>query len=924
MNTSTELKTEKLEIIFDNRDENINSKLVKYPLYEANFATGLKFIFRRMLASKGMISNDSKQPNWMEQNDDSNMLAFIGGRGAGKTTAMGEFCRILESISGTGAGDNKNSWMNNVLESDDDINKLKNCTVRFHVLKMIDAGLLNDSEDLLELILVSLYQEYTEKLEANRAYSKGYQSLMMEIDKIFEELLAMYSSTRRKNLYNEDYTLATLTRLTGNSALMREKISSLLSKICSIQKEEGCVYEYYVIPIDDLDLNLKHGYEMLEQLQKYFSDEKILILLTMDYEQLCDVCMEHFHNAMEYTDNFVEVNSIRRSQRLATDMMTKVFPLDQRIFLPDAKKQGKQMRVVVAHEPQQTIPVKKYIMERVAEYMRIYYDAKGNKHHFIEPDTVRQLVFYDEFLKSLYHIDFGRMKTWIQIVRMQEGAEKEQCMSFNKKQMMEYEHNHHRFNDDIAKRQAQVMLSISHRQAFKTFLGFDVSRRAMYLEKAEDTGEKIVFTDVPLEERNRYAYSDLIQKMYIWGRTHYDSKPFISCVLSSFTSEMVKEYVNYRYNPDAEKRELSKERLTRFMGRTFGNVWIGNTLSREKKSAENKLADYFYSKDSSEEITLDESMKNWVPTSNISLSNLNEERERGRIGFQEKAALKDSFIYFNLESIKKAIDDAKDKEYSRSGLTYKLRSCIQKWLEEEKIIQILECLDMFLIQVDTSEQVAHKYDSGDICCEEGCPPDFRDTGNGIEYGLKVHFSGDCILDILGFIPKTLDVFERKDLVEQKICDSLADFLSDYMKSSSLAANENTIKKILSDMMLKVSIFAKVESEPVRNEVAFPFYDLDMAYNVIKRYRGKIAEYKSDDLYKYLLHIYDILQKLLKEEAEEYDRSDFHYDEIFQKCAYMEGLRSFQSDTKAQEKISVFLKDAVDWTMDFYGPESPEN
>ena len=43
---------------------------------------------------------------------------------------------------------------------------------------------------------------------------------------------------------------------------------------------------YMVIVLDDLDLNIEHGFDMLKQLQKYFASPPIIITFSADYAQL--------------------------------------------------------------------------------------------------------------------------------------------------------------------------------------------------------------------------------------------------------------------------------------------------------------------------------------------------------------------------------------------------------------------------------------------------------------------------------------------------------------------------------------------------------------------------------------------------------------------------------------------------------------
>ena len=47
---------------------------------------------------------------------------------------------------------------------------------------------------------------------------------------------------------------------------------------------------YLVIPIDDLDMNIKNGYEQLEQIRKYLMIPKVIVLISANYDQLEKIC----------------------------------------------------------------------------------------------------------------------------------------------------------------------------------------------------------------------------------------------------------------------------------------------------------------------------------------------------------------------------------------------------------------------------------------------------------------------------------------------------------------------------------------------------------------------------------------------------------------------------------------------------------
>ena len=78
--------------------------------------------------------------------DSSNIIAFMGNRGSGKTTAINEFSKILCNYY-----KNHDIWNRRL------IYKPIESEYRFHILSPVDASVLEKKEDLMEVILANMY-----------------------------------------------------------------------------------------------------------------------------------------------------------------------------------------------------------------------------------------------------------------------------------------------------------------------------------------------------------------------------------------------------------------------------------------------------------------------------------------------------------------------------------------------------------------------------------------------------------------------------------------------------------------------------------------------------------------------------------------------------------------------------------------------
>lgn len=83
-----------LNIIYEN--EQVDQKQIEYRLYETNFTATLSYIFQDALEREHYKCKYNKM--YSSQEEKINIFPFIGKRGSGKTTALKEFCRILENV----------------------------------------------------------------------------------------------------------------------------------------------------------------------------------------------------------------------------------------------------------------------------------------------------------------------------------------------------------------------------------------------------------------------------------------------------------------------------------------------------------------------------------------------------------------------------------------------------------------------------------------------------------------------------------------------------------------------------------------------------------------------------------------------------------------------------------------------------------
>ena len=871
LGTTRELKilTDNCHIDEKNYDENSG---INYPLYEANYISGMKMIFQKSI----VFENSKKKKEKREIEEISNILSFIGGRGSGKTTAMTEFCSILSQMNNK---DKKKWWMGNTL-NEEERDFLLNKDFYFHVLKPIDASLLNDRDDLFELILANLYREFESEIQ-HKTYgykdTMGVQSILND----FSEIAKLYQNVILHN--SDEVSFISKLQIMKGSQQIKEKIEDLVKNLCFLKNRVD--YEYVVISIDDLDLNLKHGYEMLEQLQKYFSCDKIIILVTLEYEQMKSVCEEYFWKTMPNTSKLY-LDS-QKNKTLANDYMAKVFPVSQRMYMPEMQRISKKSKIRLSDEVFKIVPietdkkkieVKKFVLLKIAEIMGIYYDACGLKRHFMEPETVRSLVFYNRFLESLEEIDYENLKTYRNVKYLGENEHER-----NKEILKKYDKNHERFNADISVRMAGNLLNYEQKRVFDVLTKRDLERRAKYFISAKWKEDKLLFRRMS----SNYAYGDLLGKIHGWSDEnpkgdYFADKSFIRCILASFTSEMVCEYIKYKHYPDEEERMKYKKRLLDFMGDSFNSRWLAESFARVERitnKKEDTLSPYFI--------------------------------------YREEVAQK--YINFNI-----SLDIPRNERINKVDIDkYDIEKWLEKWFENTSLISTLEYVDMFFVRRDGTMFKGITYEFNEKTSTISTDVDAA-IENNMEASKKMedryvlNVTGKDVnnvtLDIMGFVAKSMNYRESVTTLHNNIEVGLKTFFIKYFQINESINNEELeetlgkkkeleqiIENKIKDKIYEQSIFKEYIQDPrdvsktfkeFPEDVAFPYYNLDMSYNIFKRVReyyknNTIAE---ENILKELIGFYQKIDELLKKEEIEYGNSkNFKYRQIYKECPYIKNL-----------------------------------
>ena len=309
--------------------------------------------------------------------------------------------------------------------------------------------------------------------------------------------------------------------------------------------------------------------------------------------------------------------------------------------------------------------------------------------------------------------------------------------------------------------------------------------------------------------------------------------------------------MHYCYSENGEK---NKENLIRFLGNSFGNAWCGSVLKQ------------------------------------VSVE------QQKDIGYVRDMAQSHISITINIDQLYKLKNCKNDAE---------AESVIKTWISEECIIETLECIDMFFIRREKNSyegvvfcgRVEYDTASGEKQPYRG---NFSEINQGdkvneghIRKHLQISGQGKPVTwDIMAFVPKSLDyVFQKKRLQDNIRNVLVTSIMNVVSPEDSEKVSKTSIISAVNEAIKEKSMFSDGENNYKKYKVAYPFYDLDMSYNIWKRVRRQPQVVQGDGIYDAIRACYKNIEECLEQEESFYAKMPdgekaFGYLDDFKKSPYI--------------------------------------
>lgn len=476
-----------------------------------------------------------------------NIITFIGARGGGKTSVMLSLMSALKEYQ-------KDSRLQEDFYS---FKEQKN--IVFTCLDCIDGSLMEHGEDVFKTILAQMYRKFTDlETEGGIYKSSDFDFRKRELLKGFENVYRTVCDIENMGSEQPKAGEAYMSSLQSfsSSQKVRKDFVELINKFTDLMKYnqheryELGMEHYVVIAIDDIDLNIQNSFSMLEKIHRYCTVPNVIVLLTLDIQQMLSIVTQHFYGVVPKVNKLL-INQELYVRKLSIDYLEKALPVNYRIYIPKVSQ-----NVVIGKENKN---VKSTILSKLYRCSGVCFDSQGLKRHFYVPSSMRGFAGFYLMLNSMEEMQDAHLTDGNQY-------SEEKATAYENT----FEENYEILLSDLENRMIlEKLYKREDIQFFRDVMRSDI-RRAManvkeYFENCENrTGGR---------EDYDVTYGELVETLYEMGRIkngYY--KPMVHCLLAYFSYAFTRQYINEKFS--WYKKEDDRNRITeRIVGGHILEAW---------------------------------------------------------------------------------------------------------------------------------------------------------------------------------------------------------------------------------------------------------------------------------------------------------------------------------------------------------------
>lgn len=522
-------------------------------------------IYERALAlTKQSVETQINQSgNSKLQDRRDNIITFIGRRGTGKTSAMLSF---MESLRKNG------------IEYGEGGDK-----VRFVGLDWIDASLLEEGEDIFELILAKMLGEFLDKDDDNHQSGMELRYEMRDLHQKFGNIYKKVLNLKKRSggqSYGDETAISVLRELARSNDLHKdfEELVKRYIEVLRMMNEEGAIANYaktfLVVAIDDVDMNVESGFEILEKIQRYLKVDGLIVLLAINYEQMLICCEKHFAKVYSDHSGYAPETKSHYVSRIAEEYMDKALPSYMRLYLPSLKKRDYERNIIAVKEDGEEMTLKEAVFFLSEKKLKVRYDTLGRKRHFLEPNSLRNLSSQYLFQKAMADLNEND-NNFLELLDTNFRKKMDDLLfryTFENLRLKERTFITELSEEDI-KRRGEIVISRFLGELNKKLSNKDKSS-LWYINKSKQTGVGYVHEFQEEFKIYGYSYGTLMRCFYFLEKEKLFEKELVDVLLDMYTIVLTRAFYHYKMEMGQSGiKEKYYRMLKEILTSSVGGTW---------------------------------------------------------------------------------------------------------------------------------------------------------------------------------------------------------------------------------------------------------------------------------------------------------------------------------------------------------------
>lgn len=388
-NWSTDMQTIRFSLkdnIYIPRIEDVNQ--MESSLFKQVYNNAKKAIVETVRNCEPYTADASKQSKYLNKwlgMSSNTVIAFMGERGSGKTSAMLTVANALDS----------GEWISEA---------------EFEVLPPVEPSHLSERETVLDVVVSKLYNQFNEMVnpKGGRALEADQQRIVLEKFVDVHDAIRAYNRSKEERLPMDSGVESLSFLASGNdlSKKLYNLIVAFLDSFKKVNKTESNSKQphFLVLCIDDLDLNLRYGYELCEEIRKFFSLPNVIVLFSCKLQQLSDSIKQRYISDMQMLLNRTEDQPSDSVEGMAVKYLDKLVPVTHRCYMPLFNVQTMREVKIEDEKGNEVYYVDTILNLLFQKAGVVLIKNRFGSHHFI-PNQLREMVHLYAFLLKMRDVD---------------------------------------------------------------------------------------------------------------------------------------------------------------------------------------------------------------------------------------------------------------------------------------------------------------------------------------------------------------------------------------------------------------------------------------------------------------------------------------------------------------------------------------